>query len=92
MSNQPTEQHRALFEQAQQYEAGSDPYNAVKLYKLVAREAPSGSSPIYGWDNCTSTAENGSPRCTTTKELLLLMCPTGRHGGTLDWLQRPSEN
>lgn len=45
MSNQPTEQHRALFEQAQQYEAAADPYNAVKLYKLVAREAPQWEQP-----------------------------------------------
>lgn len=45
MSNRPLEQHQALFEQAQQYEAAEDPYNAVKLYKRLVKEAPQWSQP-----------------------------------------------
>ncbi|MEQ8706199.1 MAG: hypothetical protein RIC19_19865 [Phaeodactylibacter sp.] len=45
MSNQPSEQHRALFEQARQYEAAADPYNAVKLYKRVIKEVPQWQQP-----------------------------------------------
>lgn len=45
MSSQPSEQYRALFEQARQYEAAADPYNAVKLYKRLIREEPQWAAP-----------------------------------------------
>lgn len=45
MSSTPSGPQQVLFEQARQYEAAQDPYNAVKLYKRVAREAPQWAAP-----------------------------------------------
>lgn len=41
----PTPELRALFEEARQYEARKDHYNAVKLYKRIIREASGWAEP-----------------------------------------------